>query len=72
MNIYEYIGVTLDGAMTGIEYYLTPQWHRLQEMKVLFQFVLKVAFIQSVSNLEKSIILHILGILFHFFLSVCQ
>ena len=26
MNIYEYIGVTLDGAMAGIKYYLTIHW----------------------------------------------
>ena len=27
-------GITLPGAWMGIRYYLTPQWHRLRDVKV--------------------------------------
>ena len=27
-------GITLEGAMTGIKYYLTPQWQKILDAKV--------------------------------------
>ena len=31
-------GITLPGAWMGIRYYLTPQWHRLKDVKVSLPF----------------------------------
>jgi solute carrier family 6 serotonin transporter-like protein 4 len=32
-------GVMLPGAAEGIQYYLTPQWHKLKESRVCPQFI---------------------------------
>lgn len=41
-------GVTLEGSVTGILYFITPQWHRLLEIKVWYAAVTQSFFSLSV------------------------
>lgn len=40
--------VTLEGAVKGIIFFLTPQWHELSNPKVIFEFVQKLCFLCAV------------------------